>query len=216
MNITSNNESVINESSTYDDSFYEEIEINIREKIYADHKLGYPEYLDWLARYFPDLDDHESFICFDGRSYISELFYSFSPTKIEGTFFDPSINGTITDGKKFTVGSITYFYNARGVYSISIGNSFECHECVLCFLENKVTIYTTYGGTDQIHITEYVKKDWIDSIVAFDRASVIEQGLRYWTLWGIPQLPDVVDEYIKHQRTNGPVVITELSYRKIL
>lgn len=176
------------------------METVIRNAIATDANLGYQNYIEWIKSETGDYDPETAFICFQGAEYLRQMVLNQYKTPPELVTISGSIDG---------------FRHLVGVYHVELDNTFESHACVIFFNKEEVTIYTTYGGVTGFNITHHIKQQWVDDLLAFDRADV-SQGISYFKLWGIePDLDFVRTDYVPHVNQWGPVRITSLNYTKL-
>jgi hypothetical protein len=169
---------------------------------------------DWLENYNEDTNVnknyHESvtimpYICFTGAYYIALLFATpvgeWSTLKY-GKYNIPTQAAKLTRDLP------------NGVYFVDIGNKKEGHAFVAVLHDNNITIFNTYGGVEQIFITNFNKNQWFD--IYDNLANLPIELLRdfYIHLWGFTK--DKVGNIAPYFENNSDVKITDSKIARLM
>lgn len=129
------------------------------------------------------------FICNNGAQFIAELW-----TNIGGL---PVSELSVLDARRKFDGqyeriAIEQLYYMSGVFICSMETDVESHHFVLQIIEDRITIYNTYGGTPQFFVTDFDRKKWLELYTEFQTATRTRQQEIYGIIWGIP--PEITNQ----------------------
>lgn len=146
----------------------------------------------------------QPYICFNGAEYIAAL------------FLNPKEKwSSLVEGDYVETEPITLDMNTPdGVYMINVDNQFEGHSLVVEIKGDNITVMNTYGGVENIFITNFNKAVWMRVFNTIWTAPVTEQRKLYINLWGFDEKQ--VNESIPEQIGEKPLELHSLRGKRLL